>query len=272
MRHNANKVTVFAAYAQAVLLNEKLFASYRERERFFASIASAVDNWAMPVIDCMAYGTPDLEDLLYRTVCVIVEAFPPVMDDTANAVVTHLCVACLKVADLLDRPCASLLAVLELCLTKTPSRVHAALDAAGAKLWTTLWELYTADEEHVGVLLGFVQRVIITSESLTAELLRMVLVDHRADMLAALASKHKGVTVQALSLLNTLALCKHEVICDALVASGFVDAIATQLVVPRENCSIVHQYAFGIIRNVLEFAGTGAEERILGGGLVGWLR
>jgi hypothetical protein len=34
----------------------------------------------------------------------------------------------------------------------------------------------------------------------------------------------------------------------------------------------VHQYAFGIIRNVLEFSGVGAEERILGGGLVGWLR
>ena len=33
-----------------------------------------------------------------------------------------------------------------------------------------------------------------------------------------------------------------------------------------------YKHPFGIIKVVLECAGPGAEERILGGGLVGWLR
>ncbi len=272
MRRNADKVTVFAAYVQAVLLNEKLFSTYRERERFFASIAAAAGAWVPPLADCMANGMPDLEDLLFRTFCVVAEAFPPVMDDAASGVVTHIAEACVKVAELLDRPCGSLLALLELCLVKAPARVHAALEAAGPKFWTAAWELFTAEDEHLGTLLGFVQRVIVTSESLTAEVLRMVLVDHRNDLLNALASPRNATVVQALVVLHTLAMCKHEVICDALVASGFVDAIATRLVCVKENASVVHQYSFGIIKVVLECAGLGAEERVLGGGLVGWLR
>jgi hypothetical protein len=272
VRRSADKVTVFAAYVQAVLLNEKLFSTYRERERFFASIAAASGAWAQPLADCVANGTPDLEDLLLRTFCVVAEAFPPVMDDAASGVVTHVAEACVKVAELLDRPCGALLQLLELCLVKAPARVHAALDAAGAKFWSALWEVFTGEDEYLGSLLGFVQRVIVTSDSLTAEVLRMVLVDHRGDLLNALASSRNMVVIQSLVVLHTLALCRHEVICDALVASGFVDAIATRLVCVKENASVVHQYSFGIVKVVLECAGPGAEERVLGGGLVGWLR
>ena len=119
---------------------------------------------------------------------------------------------------MMDKPSEPLLSLLDLCATKCPERTHSIISGS-SRFWTAIWELSSDDEGALTALLAFVQRFIITAESLTTDLLRMVLVDHRETILKALNGKRNTVVIQALILLQTLALCKHEVICEALVGS-----------------------------------------------------
>jgi hypothetical protein len=48
----------------------------------------------------------------------------------------------------------------------------------------------------------------------------MILVEQKEKIIAALECTVNTVVLSALALLQTLALCKHEIICEALVGSG----------------------------------------------------
>ncbi len=149
----------------------------------------------------------------------MIEAFPPIIDEAATNLAGSIAEACVKVMDVLDRPSENTISVLELCITKCPERTHAVL-AGSNQFWNLVWEISSEEETALMGLLAFVQRFIVTAESLTTELLRMVLVERRDAILSALQAKQNAVVIQALFLLQTLSLCKHEVICDALVGSG----------------------------------------------------
>jgi hypothetical protein len=67
IRQNSSSIWVFSAYVSAVLLNEKTLSTFRERERFFSSIAAAASEWALPLISTMTLDAPsNLQDFLFR--------------------------------------------------------------------------------------------------------------------------------------------------------------------------------------------------------------
>ena len=271
---DSGDVRLFAMYLQSVLLNVKLFPTFRERPVFFAKLIEDRGPWVVPLVAKMS-STDDAElsNLIYQTFCVVLEAFPPQPRPVTLEFMTVIAVTCAKTLcePGPNPPGRNVLALLEAVLLQNPPCVHATIAAMPA-FWPMLWEHFGGSDSGLGAILGLVQRVVLSCEALTAELLRMVLVDHRVLVLGAMGSSYGPTAVSALSLLQTLAMCRHEVISDALIAAGFVEFMARRLVVDRPNASVVHQYVFSVLRLVAECAADESAGLLLGGELVGWLR
>lgn len=275
MKGHASPV-VFCLYVQSGLLNEKLWQPFVERRDFVVALLSRV-SWVGPVISCLVSGGKE-EEIVFRTICVVLEATPPQPSAEVTAGLASITAAIAAQVKLLDVANPFIPVLMERLLERgaqVTEAVHGVLSRAGPQFWSIGWDLYgcgDVDADMTVSWLQFVHRAVLSAESLTAEFLRMLLVDQRTSLLKALRSPHHSIVLQALVIIYTLALCRHEVICDALIAAGYVDVLATFLVTDKPNHSILHQYIFGILRNVLECAGVSAEERILEGGLATWIR